>query len=83
MFEPSSQIWQWPRRLVVWLCGGREGYREFLERKQRKAYRARRGLCLWLWLGAAALMLICPGGSCLVPLFLAATFLSFAILDEH
>jgi len=83
MFERRPTTWQWPRRVCDWLCAGREDYREFQERKASRSHRARRSLCLWIWLGAACLMLICPGGGCLIPLFLAAIFLSFAVLDEQ
>jgi hypothetical protein len=63
------------------LCGARVEYRTFQERKTGAVYRARKVQCLWIWAVAGFLMLICPGGACLIPLFLAATFLSFAILD--
>lgn len=83
MLEPRIPISQWPRRVIDWLCDGREEYREFHERKAGRSYRARHNLCLGAWLVAGVLMLACPGGGCLIPLFLAATFLSFAILDEE
>jgi hypothetical protein len=83
MFERRSTPPRWPRRFFDWLCAGREDYREFQERKASRCYRARRSLCVWIWLGSGCLMLICPGGACLIPLFLAATFLSFAVLDEN
>jgi hypothetical protein len=38
---------------------------------------------LYVWLGAALLMLLCPGPSCVIPLILIATFVSFALLDER
>jgi len=83
MFESIPPIAQWPRRLIHWLCGGRDDFREFQERKAGRGYRARRNLCVRVWLGAGVLMLACPGVGCLIPLFLGATFLSFAVLDEQ
>ena len=80
--ESRPQISQWPRRLIDWLCGGRADYREFRERKAGLKHRSRRTLCLWIWLGTSALMLIFPVGGCLILLILGATFLSFTILDE-
>jgi hypothetical protein len=82
MPAPKPPITQWPRRVLDWLCSGREDYRAFQRRKARRAYRARRQICLWIWLGAALLMLVCPGAACVLTLLLAATFLSLAVLDE-
>jgi hypothetical protein len=83
MSEPRPPITQWPRRLIDWLCDSRSDYRDFQERKAGAARRARRSLCLWIWLGAGGLMLVCPGAGCVITLLLGATFLSFAILDEE
>lgn len=82
MGEPIPPITRWPRLVLDWLCAGREDYRAFQRRKATRAHRARQTLCLWIWLGAALLMLLCPGAACLLTLLLAATFLSFAVLDE-
>jgi len=65
-----------------WLCGGWEDYRAFQRRKATPGYRARRSVCLRIWLGAALLMLVCPAAACVFTLIMAATFLSLAVLDE-
>ena len=74
-------ITEWPRRVVDWLCSGREDYQVFQRRKATRAYQAKRKLCLWIWLVAASLMLACPAGGCVLTLLLVATLLSFAVLD--
>ena len=74
-------IVEWPRRVVDWLCGDREAYQPFQRRKASRPYRARRRLCLWIWLGAACLLLVCPGGACVLIVLLVATLLSFAVLE--
>lgn len=73
---------EWPRRFVHWLCDGRADFREFQRRKSTQRHRAGRTRCWWVWLAAAALIAICPSVSCIVTLLLAATFLSFSILDD-
>ena len=82
MSGPRPPIIEWPRRIVDWLCSGREDYQAFQRRKASRPYRARRKLCLWIWLGAACLMLVCPGGACVLTLLLVATLFSFAVLDD-
>lgn len=71
----------WPRRLLDWLCNGREDYRAFRRRRATRVYRANRMACLGVWSVSAGLMLVCGGGGCLVTLVLVATFLCFAMLD--
>jgi len=73
---------RWPRNLIDWLCSGREDYQAFEQRKRTRGHRSKRTLCLGIWLIAALLMLNCPGVGCVVALILAATFLSFAVMDE-
>lgn len=82
MEEPRPPISRWPRRVLDWLCGDREDYRAFQRRKVTRPHRTGRTLCLWVWAGAAGLMLVCQGAACVIILGLAATFLSFALLDE-
>lgn len=74
-------IVEWPRWVVAWLCSGRQDYQAFQRRKASRHYRAKRRRCLWLWLGAATLLLACPGGACVVTVLLVATLLSFAVLE--
>jgi len=69
------------RRLIDWLCADREDYRQFRLRKATRPHLARRNVCLWVWAGAAGLMMICPGPACMIVMLLGATFLSFAVLD--
>lgn len=78
-----SRIIGWPRRAIRWLCSGRADYRAFQRRKSSSAHRARRTLCLYVWAGAAALMLLCPSPGCVITFMLIATLISFALLDEH
>ena len=73
---------RWPRQIIGWLCSGREDYRTFEQRKMTHGHRSKRTVCLGIWLVAALLMLTCPGVGCVVTLILAATFLSFAVMDE-
>jgi len=73
---------EWPRRVVDWLCSGRDDYQAFQRRKASRPYRAKRKVCVWIWLGAAGLMLICPATACVITLLLVATLLSFVVLDE-
>jgi hypothetical protein len=82
MATPRSSIIEIPRRIIHWLCSGREDYREFERRKRERRYRSGRALCVWVWLGAALIMLLCPGINCVITILLVATFLSFAILDN-
>lgn len=82
MVEPRQPLWRWPRRVLNWLCGGRADYREFQRRKATRTHRAGRTVCLWVWAGAAGLMALCGGPGCVLILLMAATFLSFALLDE-
>jgi len=71
----------WPRRLLDWLCEGRPDYQAFQRRRRSRAYRANRTICLLIWAAAAALLLVCGSGSCLLTIGLMATFLCFAMLD--
>ena len=82
MDEPISTNASWLRRLLDWLCGGRGDYRQFQRSKVTRSHLARRNVCLWVWLGAAGLILICPAPGCMVTLLLGATCLSFAVLDR-
>ena len=82
MSGPRPSISEWPRRVADWLCGDREDYQAFQRRKATRPYRARRKACLWVWLVAAGLMLVCPAPACVLTLILLATLLSFTILDE-
>lgn len=81
MDEPKPTNASWMRRVLDWLCGGREDYRQFQRCKASRTHRAKRNVCLWIWIGAAMLILICPGAGCFITLLLAATFLSLAVLD--
>jgi hypothetical protein len=71
----------WPRRILDWLCGGREDYRAFQQRKTTRVYRANRSRCLLIWAGAALILLLCGSGGCVLTIGLAATLLCFALLD--
>jgi hypothetical protein len=82
MVGPRGRISDWPRRFFDWLCAGRSDYRAFQRRKSETRHRSARTLCLWIWAGAAAVMLVCPAAGCVFGLLLAATFLSFAVLDQ-
>jgi hypothetical protein len=83
MPSPISQIAEWPRRVIHWLCSGRADYTAFQRRKATPAHRARRTLCLFVWSGAAILMLLCPSPGCVATFILVATFVSFLLLDER
>jgi hypothetical protein len=76
-----SRITAWPRRALEWLCSGRPDYEAFKRRKSTPGHRAKRGLCLYVWGGAALLMLLCPSAGCIVTFILIATFVSFSLLD--
>ncbi|RKT43928.1 hypothetical protein [Thiocapsa rosea] len=78
-----SQIAGWPHRAIDWLCSGRSDYVAFQSRKATPAHRARRTLCLFVWSGAAVLMLLCPSPGCVATFILIATFVSFSVLDER
>jgi hypothetical protein len=78
-----SRIVGWPHRAVHWLCSGRADYVSFQRRKATSAHRARRTLCLFVWSGAAVLMLLCPSPGCVATFILIATFVSFSLLDER
>lgn len=71
----------WPRRLLDWLCEGRPDYQAFQKRKRSRAYRANQTICLLIWAVAAALLLVCGSGACLLTIGLMATLLCFAVLD--
>jgi hypothetical protein len=71
----------WPRRFLDWLCEGRADYQAFKERRRSRAYRANRSICLLIWAVAAALLLVCGSGGCLVSIGLVATLLCFSVLD--
>ncbi|WP_296696768.1 hypothetical protein [Thiocapsa sp. UBA6158] len=78
-----SQIVGWPQRAIHWLCSGRADYTDFQRRKATPTHRTRRTLCLFVWSGAAVLMLLCPSPGCIATLVLIATFASFSLLDEQ
>jgi hypothetical protein len=82
MVAPRGRISDLHRRFFDWLCGGRPDYRAFQRRKSETRHRSARTICLWIWAGAAAAMLVCPGAGCVIGLLLGATFLSFAVLDR-
>lgn len=71
----------WPRRALDWLCAGRSDYRSFQERKRTRVYRHNRAFCLYVWAGAAALLLICGGPGCLLTIGLVATLICFTLMD--
>ncbi|HBG94076.1 MAG TPA: hypothetical protein DDY14_01855 [Chromatiaceae bacterium] len=71
----------WPGRILNWLCGGRQDYRSFKQRKRTRAHRANQNICLLIWGAGAVLMLICGNGGCLLAIGLVATFVCFAMLD--
>ena len=70
-----------PRRLLDWLCDGREDYTAFQQRRRTAPYRARRLLCLYAWGGAALVILLCGSPGCLIMLCLLATLACFTVLD--
>ena len=74
---------RWPRLVLDWLCGGRDDYREFRERKASETYRVRRSWCGYVWIGAGGLMLLYPAMPFVVSAALVATFLSLMILDAE
>jgi hypothetical protein len=78
-----SRIAGWPHCVIHWLCSGRADYVAFQRRKATPAHRARRTLCLFVWSGAAVLMLLCPSAGCIATFILIATFVSFSLLDER
>jgi len=45
-------------------------------------YRKKRGLCIWVWMGAGLSMIWQPQIQFVLLMGLLATFLSFALLDE-
>jgi hypothetical protein len=71
----------WHRRLLDWLCEGREDYREFQRRRATRAHRSNQSICLGVWLVAALLLLLCGGPGCLLTLGLVATLVCFSVLD--
>jgi hypothetical protein len=73
----------WPRRVLDWLCDGREDYRAFQQRRESRTYRANRNICLSIWAIAALLLLVCGSAGCLLSIGLVATFLCFAMLDPE
>jgi hypothetical protein len=81
MEEPISTKVSLPRSVLDWLCKGRGDYRHFQRRKVTRTHLAKRNICLWVWLAAASLILVCPAPGCMVTLLLGATFLRFAVLD--
>jgi hypothetical protein len=70
-----------PRRLLDWLCDGRDDYTAFQQRRRTGAYRARRSFCLYTWLGAAGVFLLCGSPGCLIVVGLLATLACFTVLD--
>lgn len=81
MASMRKQLTTWPRRFLDWLCGGRTDYRAFRDRKRTRVYRANQTVCVQIWILAAAFLLVCSSGGCLLAIGLTATLLCFAILD--
>jgi len=71
----------WLGRALDWLCAGRSDYRSFQERKRTRVYQHNRVYCLYVWGGAAGLLLICGGLGCLVIIMLVTTLICFTLLD--
>jgi hypothetical protein len=83
MAPQRNSPFDWPRRVLDWLCEGRADYREFQQRRATRAYRANQGTCLIIWLVAAVLLLICGGSGCLLTFGLVAALLCFSVLDPE
>lgn len=82
MLNHLSIAAKWPRRALDWFCAGRADYERFAARRKQPAYRTRLRCCKSVWIGAGILTIISPSPNLAVTLFLIATFLSFAMLDE-